>query len=105
MPATRINTGEEALFRLSKNPESQVQNRGFWGFVKLAHLPTLHTASRRASRLRPTKQAPLQPVTEGKRRMYRGLTRAAIVIWPCLLKSTMDIVFKRHIVQITQPEV
>ena len=82
-----------------------MQNWGFWGLVKLAHLPTLYTASRRASRLRPTKQAPLQPVTEGKRRMYRGLTRAAIVIWPCLLKSTMDMVFKRHIGQITQLEV
>src|SRR6266568_8441757 len=38
VPLARINTGEQALFRLpensAKSPLTQVQNRGFLGFVK-----------------------------------------------------------------------
>ena len=49
---TRINTGEQALFRLSENsgksPVTQVQNRGFWGCRrKSAETPVFMRVGRR----------------------------------------------------------
>src|SRR6266568_1342929 len=39
VPLARINTGEQALFRLpensAKSPLTQVQNRGFWGIGEI----------------------------------------------------------------------
>jgi len=61
LPATRINTGEQALFRLpensAKSPLTQVQNRGFWGIGEIGLLaaPLPPSARAKGKRLgRPT---------------------------------------------------